>query len=1206
MNHISARVAWHKDGWNGHICNNPSTNTYCVGPYSYPGTTVKDHRDLAWEEANKGKCAAKLDRIPACIHSMNAFGSEELIAFADPPDFFKDGTLKREWTLPPSTVCIWPYELMYDDSMKKEGGGYDHEGRLQEARAYFKRIADDPGLIFYYSNYSNPFSEDDQKRYVVVGVSRIKEVGEELFYENCSPEVKARFGGGYVWLRNITSHYPNEGFRIPYHLYMDNPEAIEKMLITAENPYNFKYATRPISDDDALTLVEQFLEVVNSLKEIGDKSEDWSLRLAWLQSLMTDLWSSRGLFPGLPKVLDYLKFGEAIPFLRNEVLAGNEKIVKSALFSFLDGDLSEIQGLSISSDQVKRIRRQWQLKEDDERYLLREILPRFDLRIERSSAKRATNHIEQIMMPTRAEYGIYASLKDIAENPYILSESFVGSKTDDTIQFHKIDHGMFPSPELGGDMLTEVDDGSRLRALCVDRLKRENKHTFMSVDQIIYDVNHKLSFLPDWKRCQFNPQYLKVDKDHLKQALIFRKSEEQEYAYLKTVFEDERTIEEQIRFLARGSDIIFKSPVTENHWHDYLYNSQSSIAHKNPGEYEKAINGQIEVCQKIFVRPISVLSGEAGTGKTTVIKAIIQAIEKAHGSGTSFCLLAPTGKAADRIREATGKQALTIHSFLAAHGWLNDNLTFKRIGGSREDGYTTYIIDEASMLDLELAATLFKSIKWSSVQRLIFVGDPNQLPPIGRGRVFADIIDWLRESQQESIGRLPNNIRQMENRLGDAGTGILDLASIYVRTWENNIKNEALTSNAEIMLKRAQEGGDIDKDLRVIYWSDMDDLELKLINSVISDMEMDTGVSFDVDRAYELWNAAFKDEGYKKRPEYMQVISPYRGEQFGIENLNKILQNRFNGKQLERIGELGGVTLNDKIIQVLNRPKSNPVKAYNTELRKPEKVEVYNGEIGFAEPALQDLKRNNNGKVPLQLPWFTLKRFQAVFSRKPHLRISVESSNFVDENMELAYAISVHKSQGSEFDRVYFVLPKSKTALLSRELFYTGITRARKHCTLFVEQDISPLLSMRRLEKSQLLTINSSLFKFQPMPKEIQNMHEWYREGKIHHALADIMVRSKSEVIIANMLFERDIPFTYEMPLYAADGTFYLPDFTVTWRGEDWYWEHLGLMDSEEYRNHWETKKAWYDRFFPGKLITTEESGNLSMEAHEIITRSFS
>ena len=94
-------------------------------------------------------------------------------------------------------------------------------------------------------------------------------------------------------------------------------------------------------------------------------------------------------------------------------------------------------------------------------------------------------------------------------------------------------------------------------------------------------------------------------------------------------------------------------------------------------------------------------------------------------------------------------------------------------------------------------------------------------------------------------------------------------------------------------------------------------------------------------------------------------------------------------------------------------------------------------------------------------------------------------------------------------------------------------------------------------------------------------MNEWYEEGKIHRTLAEYMVRSKSEVIIANILFDRGIPFTYEKPLFASDGTFLLPDFTIAWNGEEYYLEHLGMLDKTDYRNHWEQKQKWYKKHFP-------------------------
>lgn len=129
--HLSARVAWHMDGWNGRICHNPAANTYCVGQYSYPGTMILERRDLEWEHEQRGRCCSELEAIPPCIYSINAFGTKPLTAFADPPEFFNDDTRQRRWGLPPATVCIWPYnertevELLLRTARQIEAAGPD-------------------------------------------------------------------------------------------------------------------------------------------------------------------------------------------------------------------------------------------------------------------------------------------------------------------------------------------------------------------------------------------------------------------------------------------------------------------------------------------------------------------------------------------------------------------------------------------------------------------------------------------------------------------------------------------------------------------------------------------------------------------------------------------------------------------------------------------------------------------------------------------------------------------------------------------------------------------------------------------------------------------------------------------------------------------------------------------------------------------------
>jgi hypothetical protein len=102
--------------------------------------------------------------------------------------------------------------------------------RLRQSRTtgtspgFFKALENDKSLIFYYANYSNPMSEDEAQRYILVGVSRIKRIGEELMYVGCSEQTRQRYGGGFVWDRTITSHYPEQGLRLPYRIYRDRPD----------------------------------------------------------------------------------------------------------------------------------------------------------------------------------------------------------------------------------------------------------------------------------------------------------------------------------------------------------------------------------------------------------------------------------------------------------------------------------------------------------------------------------------------------------------------------------------------------------------------------------------------------------------------------------------------------------------------------------------------------------------------------------------------------------------------------------------------------------------------------------------------------------------------------------------------------------------------------------------------------------------------
>ncbi len=1197
--HLTARLAWHDDGWNGRICERPDCNTYCVGMHSYPGDVVARERDLDNEIALAGKPLAKLAGadLPPCIYSVNAFGPEPIRGYSNPPDFFRGGAQRTEWDIPEATACVWPYEAMYGDDVYDEAGRLDNDRRSANADAFFAEIEDNKSLIFYYANYSNPFSEEESTRYALIGVSRVKKLGDRLIYNEPSDYIRQRYAGGMIWARNVTSHYPNEGLRLPYHRYREDPETLQRIAIFPENPRTCKYGARHLTNDDAIGLLEQFLSAVYELKAIGDDSEDWDERERWLLGCIAELWGKRGLYPGLLNVMRFLGADAATGPARALIEKGESKEAHRLFFDAVDNG-AEIASFGLLGKPLQRLSRQWRLKPDSARALLRDVLPRLDLRLEQ---------IERIVSEepaVRQAHGLPPAITDPVDNPYLLSEGYVGDSPDDTIPWGTIDRGVLPSPELGGETLTEMefDDPRRLRALCVDHLRREPNQTFRAADAVLAEVNARLARLPEWKTATFTERYFEVDREILEESLVLRSEADRLWLYLAEVYDDERAIEDALTKLAGRADIELTRPFDADDWRDEIRDTKSPLLKKAQEQYEAAVDAQAESCASIFRRPLSVVTGAAGTGKTSVICAIIRAVRQTEGDGAPLTVLAPTGKASDRVRAKMHEREIervgtsTVHSFLAKGGWLNDNLTLKRSGGKRA-GSGTIIVDEASMLDLALMASLMRAIDWRQVRRFILVGDPNQLPPIGRGRVFADTIQWLAEKNTSGIARLEHNLRQLENAVEGKGTAILRLADLFISANARD-DGQPTAPDAEELLTQVHKGGEVDADLRVIYWDDPTALSDKLIQTIEREMADHTGDTLNPEKPYELWRTAFD-----WKPEKYQVLTPHRGELHGVEALNEAVQDRVAAGVMHRYGLLDGITLYDKVIQYRNRPQSNPIWAYNFNARRAERVEVFNGEIGFVQ------KHNFDKK-----PGRRLKRFQVKFERKDHLAVGYGSElsanggvESVEDNLELAYAISVHKAQGSEFNHSYVVVPRSKGRSLSSELLYTALTRARQHCTLLVQGDVSTLLSARRPENAQTGLINSSLFDgfFRAVPDELINRKSWYEEGRIHEALSGDMVRSKSELVIANLLHERDVPFSYEVLLRAPDGTMYLPDFTISWQGETWFWEHWGMMSSDSYQEHRERKVAWYNKHFPERLIETFEGPRLSQDAADNISRYF-
>ena len=643
--HITARLAWHNDGWNGAICRVPDKNTYCVGCKSFPGDVIARQRDLEAEKRLAGRSGVKLEGyVPPCSYSYNAFGPDEAPSASNPPDFFYGGASRHEWTLPAASVSVWPFEAMYAEEVKAEGY-LDNNKRRALTLEFFQPIEHDCGsnLIFYYANYSNPLSEEEAPRYVLIGVSRIVKVGKELFYENVSEEIAKRYAGGMIWARDISTAYPDEGVRLPYHRYLDEPDRLAEIALFPENPVICKYGSKHLTDDEAIGLLEQFLAKVRFLREIGDESEDWNIRETWLLKTISKLWRYRGLYPGL---LNAVNVAGATPLVDRvkqlSIREGQEK-AHAAVFEFLESGIDSVLTAGLDPAERKKIARNWKLLDDGTRLLVRNVLPRLDLKLEA---------MEAVASEQRADCCITASAPEIVANPYLVAEMYCGADASDRVPWSTIERGVLPSPELGGKSLAEVDlNDERRRALCVEHLRREPKHSFRLAKDLLVEITQRMDRLPAWKQAEFSERYFTVDADFLSGALTLRPTDLGLAIYLKSVFEDERWLENTLNELASRPEIDLRRPVTTTDWSSWVFKPDSSLAAKASADYAEATREQAEVCERVFRLPLSVVTGPAGTGKTTVIEALIRGVRRAEGEGAVVLVLAPTGKAADRARE---------------------------------------------------------------------------------------------------------------------------------------------------------------------------------------------------------------------------------------------------------------------------------------------------------------------------------------------------------------------------------------------------------------------------------------------------------------------------------------------------------------------------------------------------------------------------
>lgn len=168
-------------------------------------------------------------------------------------------------------------------------------------------------------------------------------------------------------------------------------------------------------------------------------------------------------------------------------------------------------------------------------------------------------------------------------------------------------------------------------------------------------MNARIARLPEWKRYVYRMQNFNVEQEILSNALVQKKDENGNlYLYLKSTFEDERIVEKALRTLVERSDIKLRMAITPEKFKKGLKVENSTLVTKAPNEYEKILNHQADICMQLFAKPLCVLSGAAGTGKTTVIRTILENIDRVHGSRTSYLLLAPHRESCRKNQNSNG------------------------------------------------------------------------------------------------------------------------------------------------------------------------------------------------------------------------------------------------------------------------------------------------------------------------------------------------------------------------------------------------------------------------------------------------------------------------------------------------------------------------------------------------------------------------
>lgn len=1199
LRHVTIRTPWHDNGWTGRVCSAPEANTSCLALSRIAKSKPSDLEERA------GASFLDLDEtwLPPCVDERVSFmlGQDLILSKNHPyrersPDTHGHFAPTKLRLLAYSAACIpfsWMLSRHVEGDEEEVGSahrlklGYsperepelgfttswiqDRSNQLVMLDTFFSALKKRESLCFFYAK-KTPLSESSRR--VIIGVGRVEAVGPHTDYETTGPGPL----DSVLWERCVRhSIRPDgeDGFLMPYAEALAAAEAdptypLESCVAFApdEQFESYSYASEHLSHDGAIA---SLLACASALRAMEERSEtSFRGQLSWIDRELNRLWGARGVHPGLGSALSAfgLEYGTLIAFEIEH--RGATPGTPFDAFAFIDQYVSdpalhpELEALGFGAT----FREKW-LKLPGERRRLLDLIARCDL-----SAQVAGVFYQPSL---RAVQGVPASDADLLSNPYLIFE--LGHR-ELGVAFGAVDRGVFPPESIrkgfslpAPSAMSDAIDPRRVRALAVDILWRaamEEGHTLLPEPWLV-------------RRCLEAP----LDPPCPADEDTFAMAAEHLQAHVQDVQNADGTRALKLNWYGDARDLISravkKRVAGARHelsldWRKLVDAAIDKPLPQDTAELQTEQQGRTEksdALRELVCSRLSVLIGPAGSGKTTLLRTVCDL----PTIGDRVLLLAPTGKARVRLEEATNRlgQAKTLAQFLQR--WKRyDGATqryFWNPDAPRENGYSTVIVDECSMLTEDQLAALFDAVE--GVQRFILVGDPRQLPPIGAGRPFFDICAHLALESATVFPRVARGYAELTTVRRQQGEGRDDV--LLARQFSG----DSLDPGADEVWDRLAEGA-LDN-VKAVKWN----APRTLSNVLFSELVDELGLSGPDDEAafecslggtpYEetggifFWAGRDGAPGAASKSHAWQILSPVRAGLAGVDVLNQETQRRFRKGWTSKAQQRGakvpppagpqGLVYGDKVINVRNNGRRRTYP-------KVDGAYVANGDLGIVVGGYR------TGKMK-----YRPRDLEVEFHSQAGVKFTYWSSEFTgddaDPQLELAYALTVHKTQGSQFGRTFVVVPRNCRPL-SRELLYTALTRHEDHLTLLHEEPVGELRRFTHPSESEIARRMTDLFS-PPRPIEVLTYsgQTFLDANLIHRTSRNELVRSKSELAIAEKLIARNVPYSYEQPIQLAGKTRY-PDFTITDddTGVTVYWEHLGMLGDPTYKARWEAKLADY------------------------------